>query len=334
MTDDIPAGLPPRTDGPRHRRAVTVVTGMAAFVVLALAVGSCSGSGAGRASRSDRSLTSGGSSGAREKSSVAARAGGTNTRGRPLAGDMAQSDATLTGQAAPTGAQASTPAVGPKIVKTGSLDVEVRRNGFSDAVARLTSVVTGMNGFVAQSQTSESGDAPSGTVTLRVPVDRFEALVVQARELGRVRSATTGGQDVTGEYTDVVSRLKTFTGERDQLLLVLGGAKGIPDILSVRDRLNSVQAEIEQLQGRRNVLDDQTSLSTLTVSLHEAASGRPGPNHRSGLSAAWSRAVSRFVGGMEAIVAGSGTVALLALCALVLWLVGRPVWRRLSPTDS
>ncbi|MCU1350952.1 MAG: hypothetical protein JWM05_161, partial [Acidimicrobiales bacterium] len=190
----------------------------------------------------------------------------------------------------------------------------------------------GAGGLVTATQTDEVDGHPRGTVTVRVPSAGYDAVVVQARRLGHVLSAEQSAADVTGEYTDVESRLKAARLERDQISLILTDAKSIPDILSVRDRLNVVQTEIETLQGRKNVLDDQTSLSTLTVSLHEKGdTARPVPTEppaRTGFSKAWHDAVTRFTRGLEAAVAGSGTIALLLLAAAALWLVGRPLYRR------
>jgi hypothetical protein len=149
--------------------------------------------------------------------------------------------------------------------------------------------------------------------------------VVGARKLGKVTSATTGGQDVTAEYTDTDARLKSLSAERDQLALVLSSATNVPDILSVRDRMTSVQTEIEQLQGRKNVLDNQTSLATLTVSVHEkgdVVSPVPTPE-KSGFSKAWDQAVDGFNSTVQSIIAGSGRTLVLLIIGLVLFLVGR-----------
>ena len=222
----------------------------------------------------------------------------------------------------------------PKIVRTGSLDLVVKRGSFDRAAARLSTLATGAGGFVSASQTSALDDAPQGTITLRVPVDRFDEVVAQVRKLGTVASLTTGSQDVTGEYSDVAARIKALRDEREQITLVLGRAESIPDILSVRDRLSVVQSELEQLQGRQQVLDDQTSLSTLAVSLREQ--GRPSvdtapPTERTGLDALWHDAGDRFTDGLRAIALGLATMAPWLLLAVVLLLPARALWRRLAP---
>ncbi len=246
------------------------------------------------------------------------------TRGGPSAdGSAVSSGPEGTVTAAPVAVSAA------KIVKTASLDLEVRRGAASNTFGRLTTLAAGSGGFVSQQQTTESGGSPSGTITIRVPSDSFEQVLAEARKLGAVQSATTGGQDVTNEYTDVDARLKALDDERTQLQLVLGTANNVPDILSVRDRLTAVQTEIEQLQGRKNVLDDQISLATLAVSVHEKgdATTPVPPPEPTGFAKAWHDAAHGFNSGVQAIIAGSGRTALVLLVGLVLFLVGRVAWR-------
>ena len=218
----------------------------------------------------------------------------------------------------------------PKIVRNGVFDVEVAKGRFADGVAAANRLAVSVGGFVSASETTALGDDPHGTLTLRVPVARFDDVVGQLSKIGRVRSASTGSQDVTGEYSDVAARINALSNERDQIMLVLGRAQSIPDILSVRDRLTVVQSDLEQLQGRQKVLDDQTSLSTVTMTLSEkgtrAAVTRP--VERRGWSALWHDAADRFGNGGRAIALGLATLAPWLLLAAVLWLPARALWRR------
>ena len=236
----------------------------------------------------------------------------------PVDQDTADQSALVTDPAA--GAQ-------PRIVRNGAIEVEVTRGRFDDAVRRLSSLAAGVGGFVAGTETFEQGDAPRGVVTIRVPSGSFDQVVVEVRRLGDVRSATSHAQDVTGQYTDLEARLRALRATRDQLLTLLGRAEVIPDILAVQDRLNGVQAEIESLEGQQHLLDDQTTYATLQVSVAEPGADVPAlAQERSGLSKAWHDAVDNFSGGIEAIVAGSGTVLVVALFLGLVVLLGRLVW--------
>ena len=52
-----------------------------------------------------------------------------------------------------------------------------------------------------------------------------------------------------------------------QYLGLLAKAATIDDILTVQDRLNGVQSQIETLQGRINLIDNLSAMATITVNL-------------------------------------------------------------------
>ena len=319
----------PRRDTGRRPRLAAIIGIAAALVLLAGGVGWLGSKGSLDADLGVEPTATGSTAGAGREAG-----GGSDAA---LKGDATSSAASEGSSVAPdepadpgrTGAT-----VAPKIVRTGSVDLVVKHHTFADAGRDLRAIAEGAGGYVAASETSSHRGTPTGSLTMRVPADRFDDVVIRVGRLGVVSSSDSSSQDVTGEYTDLRSRLRAANAEREQILLVLGEARSVPEILQVRDRLDDLQMDIEEMQGRLKVLDDQTSLSTLTVSLRETgtASTVPGtPEERTGLAKAWHDAVDGFTGGLEAVVAGSGIVAFLALLALVGWLVGRLIWRRIRP---
>ncbi|MCU1496999.1 MAG: hypothetical protein JWM47_952 [Acidimicrobiales bacterium] len=344
-----PSPRPPAT-GDRRRQAVAALAAVVVLLAAAAAIGSreTDDRAADTAARQGSTeLPTKASDGASVVPPMVYDSGGDDASqpGAPAttivgpAGDRAS-----TGSAEASGAGGSKDADGSirlvgapadaKIIRTGSLQVQVDDGGFADAAAGLTRIATGLGGFVSASEISSFEDDPRGTITLRVPATQFDESLAEIAKLGKVEALTTASQDVTGEYTDVASRLKALEAERAQIERVLSRAESIPDILSVRDRLSAVQSEIEQHQGRQKVLDDQTSLSTVTVELSEPGSigtlVRPTPE-RTGFSELWHDSTERFTDGGRSIALGLATMAPWLLLALVLWLPARWLWRRLAP---
>ena len=246
--------------------------------------------------------------------------------------DLGTADAAATG----TGAAAPTPAPAfadsARVVKTGSIDLEVREGAFTRAIETLTSRVTGLGGYVAESTTSQSEDAPSGAIVVRVPEASFEALLTELRKLGDVQSVSSKGTDVSAQFSDINARLAALTATRDRLGTVLREANNVGDILMVQDRITAVQTEIETYQGQLRLLEDQTSMATLSVTLREPGADRievRSSEDERDLGGAWDDARRRFGDGIEGIVAGSGTVVVLLLVGAVLALAGRLAWPRL-----
>jgi hypothetical protein len=166
---------------------------------------------------------------------------------------------------------------------------------------------------------------------VRVPSAAFEQLMAEASKLGDVRSTTTSGQDVTAQFTDIEAQLAALTATRDQFLLVLGEAKNVNDILAVQDRLTQVQIQIDQLEGQKRLLTDQTSFGTLSVTLLEpgATAAVPPVDDNKDLGDAWRDARRNFGDALENIVGASGTLAVVFICGAALLTVGWFVYRGL-----
>ncbi len=222
-------------------------------------------------------------------------------------------------------APGSVPEVQTKVIKTGSVDLQVGRGKLSPTVNQLTSLAGGLGGYVANATTSEVGPAPTADMTLRVPVGQFETLLTRTRQLGTPTVVTTSGQDVTSAYVDLNAQIQALEATQTQYLQILAKATTIGDILSVEQQLSGVQTQLQQLEGQQMVLADQTSFGTLTVHVSQTGSGSAGAAP-SGLAKAWDHARSSFAHGVEAVIGASGGVLVFLVAAGLLLLAGRLVW--------
>ncbi|HVA59552.1 MAG TPA: DUF4349 domain-containing protein [Mycobacteriales bacterium] len=223
------------------------------------------------------------------------------------------------------GSVSSVPVAGPRVVKTGSVDLTVGRTQVGPTLTRIESVAAGDGGYVASSDSQEGGTDPSGQVTLRVPAGQFESAVAAIRGLGKVTSAGESGQDVTAQYVDLGARISALQASRSTYLEILAKATTIGDILAVQQQIDAVQQQLEQLQGQQKLLGDQSDFGTLTVSVSVAGTAPAGPP--SGLHKALDRALHSFVVGLEDLVAALGPLLLVLLGLAALALLARIGWR-------
>jgi hypothetical protein len=219
-----------------------------------------------------------------------------------------------------------------KIEQTGSLGLTVARGKLSRTITRLTAVAGAYGGFVANSQMQSgaaSAGAPSGSVTLQVPVQSFATVLTRAEALGKTSDLTTKATDVTGQYVDLQSRITALQASRSQYLTILAKADTVGDVLAVQDQLNAIQSQIEQLQGQLQLLGSQTSYSTLTVTVSERAPApAPSPLPGSGLVRAWHASVGGFVTGVEGVIRIAGPLLFTLLLLGAVLAGGRALWRR------
>lgn len=165
-----------------------------------------------------------------------------------------------------------------KIIKTASVRMEVKNlDASSKRIQRLTEQ---LNGFVSNLNLSNSNYELSAQISLKVPSKDFQPLLDsikhQAIFLNYERIHT---DDVTEEYFDIQTRLKTKKEVRDRYIDILRNkAKNVKDILLAEEKIRIVQEEIEAAEGRLKFLSTNVSLSTITVELYQKIEYKPAPN--------------------------------------------------------
>jgi hypothetical protein len=313
---------------PKARRlAIGIVIGLVAIVAIALAAGgkgneesggSASGAGLG-APTSSSAVASHGSA-----KSTATVAGGVAAipAHAPAQRGPASGSSGSTGEAATSSADIATSQLtgsgdglgATRVVKTGNVAIEVPKGHVQSTIEAVTKLPGQYGGYVSSSQTSSANSA-SGEITLRIPVDRFEQVVVAVEKLGHETSVSTNAEDVTGKFVDLKARAAALKRTRQTYLTILGRTSTIGQILSVQQRVNDVQSSIERLQGELKVLRNQSSDGTLTVDVSQAGTATTvkSQHKRTGLGLAWHNSVSRFLRGFDAIVGALGPLLLAAI---------------------
>lgn len=171
--------------------------------------------------------------------------------------------------AAPEESRAGAETTEAKIIRTGNLTMSV--DGVNATVSAITNVAASVDGYVQSSQISEDiyGNL-SGWMTIRVPEATFDNVMAQVKAMAvHLESESSDTVDVTQTYTDLAARLTAAKAQEAQYLLILEDATTVGEVLAVEEHLADVRATIESLQGQIDYLGNQTSYSTINVSLSE-----------------------------------------------------------------
>lgn len=220
------------------------------------------------------------------------------------------------------------------IIRTGSVDIEVR--SVTDAFEQVRTIATGAGGFVADSSFVGGKENQIGRLTLRVPADKFGDVVTQLRGLAvEVRSTSSNARDVTGETSDLEATLRNLRAVEAQYTTLLTRAGSISDILQVQERLNQVRLQIDRTEARRALIQSQTEMSRLSVTLQPV--GAPGSSNR-GLRDAASEAWQASLDTLAGIATTAVTVAvyswwIIPLAGLAAFLLRRR-WLRRSVAEA
>jgi Domain of unknown function (DUF4349) len=171
-----------------------------------------------------------------------------------------------------------------KLIVTTNVDLEV--TALRQAYVAISGYARDLGGFVADAQLNDDTDGGSAFLRLRVPAPRHDELVASIRDFAgaEVKREESTAKEVTAEYTDLQSRGTNLQATEAQYQQLLNRAGSIDDVLKVTAKLDSVRGDIEQIEGRIKLIEDQSDFATVAVRLAlpppvvaEPASGLPSP---------------------------------------------------------
>ena len=152
--------------------------------------------------------------------------------------------------------------VGKASLQVVSLEVGIGR--VRDVAKRTGAVIanTSMDGGREQTR--------AASLELRIPSERFDEAVNGLSPIGKLESVNVSVQDVGEEFVDVQARMVNARRLEQRLIELLANRTGkLTDVLKVEGELARVREEIERYDGRLRYLRSRSSVSTLTIAVHE-----------------------------------------------------------------
>jgi hypothetical protein len=230
------------------------------------------------------------------------------------------------------------------VVQTAALSMVV-----GDPVAKATAIrqmAEAMGGYVVSSYVYKStyGDAgltaDNASVMVRIPADRLEDALGQIKAGAvEVRSENVSGEDVTAQYVDLESRLRSLEATEAQLLEIMEGATKTEDALAVLNELKLIQGEIEAVKGQMKYYRESAAFSAISVELIPDVATQPIDTGGWEPQGTVKAAVEALIDALQWL----GNVAIwLAICvlpialilALPIWLILRAARRRRAKATS
>ena len=294
------------------------------FVLIALVVvvAACAGSG-----------STAGNGGTSEANALVPNQQGTGQTGRGSTGvPDAGNDATkLPGESVPI-------LQGPPVIRQAQMTITVGNGLFDSKLLEVRTLVQAQGGYIAGTEAQakpineqDPGQMRTGVMSFMVPAAHFDTAIDQLSKVGKVQAEHITGTDVSAQYVDLRARLANAEAQRDAMLVLLRSAKTISDIIAVQNQIGQITGQIEQLKGQIKYLDDNTSYSSVSVTLMESGAPLRSPSADSwGFVSALNMAAHNFVSTINYVITALGAVGPL----LVLLLLGYLVWRsrrRTSP---
>lgn len=107
-------------------------------------------------------------------------------------------------------------------------------------------------------------------LTIKVPsqnFDRFISDISKGVSYFEVKNITA--EDVTEQYIDLTSRLKTKKKLEERFLEILKKANKVSEILEIEEQISAIREEIEAKEGQLKYLESRISESTITIEFYK-----------------------------------------------------------------
>ena len=158
-----------------------------------------------------------------------------------------------------------------KLIRTVRMDMETLE--FDALVKTILTRAEEQGGYVESSQINGNryyyDSSRYANITIRVPEKKLDAFLAQLGEEATVTYKSEQAEDITLQYVDTQSRIKTLKIEQEKLFELLEKADTLDAIIMLENRLSEVRYQLENYEARLRVYDNQVSYSTVYLSISE-----------------------------------------------------------------
>jgi hypothetical protein len=179
---------------------------------------------------------------------------------------MTTTAATMTGDG-PGSGLGGDPSAERKIIRDANLDLEV-----SDVVKVYNDILAyarQSGGYeISRSQTRSNGYIAI-QARIKIKPDQLDSFIAFIGNQGKVINTQITTEDITEDYYDIQTRLKSMESSLTTYYDFLLQAANIDESLMVQNQINQLTAEIESLKGRIKLWDSLLAESVVTLQLRQ-----------------------------------------------------------------
>lgn len=164
-----------------------------------------------------------------------------------------------------------------KIIRNAQINMQVE--DIQKAFPKIERIVRYWNGYISSSNMQNNSNRMSNSIVIRIPNESLDTLLrlIEGQSIF-INHSSISSTDVTEEFIDIESRLKTKKEVRERYLEILSKkAKTVEDVLLAEEQIRVLTEEIEAKEGRLRYLQNRVGLSTLTLSIYQKVKYAPTP---------------------------------------------------------
>jgi hypothetical protein len=163
----------------------------------------------------------------------------------------------------------------PQIIKNATLRFETA--DLSATYNQVNAALKKYNATINNDSEGKNYNTIFRNLTVRVPSANFDAFIKDiSNGVSYFDTKEISSEDVTEEYIDVKSRIKTKKALEDRYLELLKKATKVSEMLEVEQQLSQIREEIESKEGRLKYIQDRVATSTISIEFYKYQAEKSG----------------------------------------------------------
>lgn len=136
----------------------------------------------------------------------------------------------------------------------------------TQSVEQIKQYAQSLGGYFVNSEISRPEEGGTGTITLRIPIDKLEEAIASLKSQAvQVVSERLEGRDVTDQYVNNEERLRILEANKARFEEIMTLATDVSEIIRVQREIFSLQSEIDSIVGQQTYLEQTASMAKVTL---------------------------------------------------------------------
>lgn len=160
-------------------------------------------------------------------------------------------------------------------------NLEIETLDYAGTMKSIKEAITQYDGVIqSENETDSSYDwyyadyqKTQGTmrnyIEIRVPSKNYDSFVSALDGVGKITSKSSSIDNISQQYYDTTTQIEALKIQEKNLLAMLEQCTTIEEMITVQDRLTSVQYDINRLQTNKRYMDVDVAYSYVNISIEE-----------------------------------------------------------------
>ena len=162
-----------------------------------------------------------------------------------------------------------------KIIKEATLKFET--DNLESSFSQIQKAVSASKARIINDSEGKDFATVFRNLTIKVPSQNFDRFINDvSKGVSYFEVKNISAEDVTEQYIDLTSRLKTKKKLEERYLEILKKANKVSEILEIEEQISTIREEIEAKEGQLKYLESRVSESTITIEFYKTIPEKEG----------------------------------------------------------